>query len=243
MFMENKANPELPANHAWQIGAAIEAGVEAQEARRRIASGEVIVPVVGGVLVGGVVATKIGLGGVGLAFGGGAIGISAATAIAAPTVAVAAASYTIYRSIRGVGSWSRVKTLRGLVGHFQSTNQHHHADRVFHVEGRGQLEEKRLPPTHSSTRATLRVVAGSESSAMMGLFCSPSGDFVLTYDLQPDRWAYVTVMGDDKFNGGGTDLRGQDLQFDDLNSVDLLLRILEREGFVTLRQDTDNDSG
>ena len=51
------------------------------------------------------------------------------------------------------------------------------------------------------------------------------------------------VMGDDKFTGGGTDLRGQDLHFDDLNSVDLVLRILEREGFVALRQDTDNGDG
>ena len=241
--MENKANPELPANHAWQIGAAIEAGVDAQEARRRIDAGEIVVPAAGVVIGGGVVATATGLGGVGLAFGGGAIGIGAVTAIAAPAVAVGAVSYGIYRGIRGVGSWSRVQTLRALVGYFQSINQQHHADRVFHVEGRGQLEERRRTPTHSSTRATLRVVAGSESPSMMGLFCSPNGDFVLTYDLQPNRWAYVVVMGDDKFTGGGTDLRGQDLHFDDLNSVDLVLRILEREGFVALRQDTDNGDG
>ena len=189
MFMENKENPESPANHAWQIGAAIEAGVDAQEARRRIDAGEIVVPAAGVIIGGGAVATATGLGGVGLAFGGGAIGIGAVTAVAAPAVAVGAVSYGIYRGIRGVGSWGRVQTLRALVGYFQSTNQQHHADRVFHVEGRGQLEERRRTPTHSSTRATLRVVVGSESSSMMGLFCSPNGDFVLTYDLQPNRWA------------------------------------------------------
>ena len=75
---------------------------------------------------------------------------------------------------------------------------------------------------------------------MMGLFCSPKGEFVLTYDLRPDHWAYVTVTDDGKFAGDGTDLGGQDIHFDDLNSVDLVLRILEREEFVALRQDTAN---
>ena len=44
-----------------------------------------------------------------------------------------------------------------------------------------------------------------------------------------------------KFSGGGTDLRGQDFHVDDLNSVDLVLRILEREGFLNLPQDPDGE--
>ena len=236
--MENKENDELPANHAWQIGAAIEAGVDAQEARRRIDAGEIAIPAAGAVSVGGVVATLTGLGGVGLAFGGGAIGIGAATAVAAPAVAAGAVSYGIYRGIRDLRRWNRAQTLRGLVDHFRSGGQYHYADRVFHMEGMGQLEEGRRPPSHSSARTTLRLLATSDSIAMMGLFCSPKGNFVLTYDLQPNHWAYVTVIDDDEFTGDGTDLRGQDIHFDDLSSVDLVLRILEREGFVTLRQDT-----
>ena len=44
---------ELAANHAWQIGAAIEAGVDTQEARRRIDAGEIVVPAAGMVIGGG----------------------------------------------------------------------------------------------------------------------------------------------------------------------------------------------
>ena len=51
---------ELAANHAWQIGAAIEAGVDTQEARRRIDAGEIVVPAAGMVIGGGFVATATG---------------------------------------------------------------------------------------------------------------------------------------------------------------------------------------
>ena len=230
---------ETHANDAWLIGAAIEAGVDAQEARRRIDAGEVVAPAAGAIIGGGVAATATGLGGVGLAFGGGAIGIGAAAAVAAPAVAVGATTYGIYTGIRQLGRWNRAQTLRALLDHFRSTSQQNHADHLFLLEGMGHLEQDRRPPTHSSSRATLRLLAASESLATMGLFCSPQGDFVLTYDLQPDHWAYVTVVGDDSFTGGGTDLRGKNLDIDDLKSVDLVLRILEREGFVALRQDPD----
>ena len=234
-------NNEVRSNRAWLIGAAIEAGVDAQEARSRINAGEIAVPAAGAVIGGGVAATATGLGGVGLAFGGGAIGIGAFTAVAAPAVAAGAVSYGIYRGIRELNRMNREQTLRSLVEHFRSTGKPDHADRVFHIEGMGQLVEGRRPPAHSSARATLRLLDPSESSAMMGLFCSPRGEFVLTYDFQPDHWVYVMVIGDDKFSGSGTDLRGQEFRIDDLNSVDLVLRILEREGFLNLRQDPDGE--
>ena len=238
--MENEGLGHSQANHAWQIGAAIEAGIDAEEARRRLDAGEIVVPAAGAAIGGGVAATATGLGGVGLAFGGGAIGIGAAAAVAAPAVAAGAVSYGIYRSYRDLGKRSRVQALRRLVEYFRSSNQGYYADRVFHVEGRGQLEDSRKPPTRSSTKTTLLLLGATDSTAMMGLFCSPDGNFVLTYDLQPNHWAYVMAMDDDKFTGDGTDLRGQGLRIDDLNSVDMVLRVLEREGFVTLRQDDDD---
>ena len=90
------ADNESSATRAWQIGAAIEAGVDEQEARRRTNAGEILVPAAGAIIGGGAVATATGLGGVGLAFGGAAIGIGAATAVAAPAVAAGAVSYGIY---------------------------------------------------------------------------------------------------------------------------------------------------
>ena len=237
----NEGSNEVRSNRAWQMGAAIEAGVDEQEAWRRINAGEIAAPAAGAIIGGGVVATMTGLGGVGLAFGGGAIGIGAFTAVAAPAVAAGAVSYGIYRGIRALNRMTREQTLRGLVEGFRSDGKPDHADRVFHIEGMGQLVEGRRPPAHSSARPTLRLLASSETSAMLGLFCSPKGEFVLTYDLQPDHWVYVMVVRDDKFSGRGRDLRGQEFHLDDLNSVDLVLRILEREGFLTLRQDPDGE--
>ena len=239
--MANEESGHSQANHAWQIGAAIEAGIDAREARRRLDAGEIVAPAAGVVIGGSVAATATGLGGVGLAFGGGAIGIGAAAAVAAPAVAAGAVGYGIYRGYRDLGKRSRVQVLRRLVEYFRSSNQEYYADRVFHVEGRGHLEDSRKPPTLSSAKATLLLLGPTDSAAMMGLFCSPEGNFVLTYDLEPNHWAYVMSMDDDKFAGDGTDLRGQGLRIDELSSVDMVLRVLEREGFVTLRQDDDRD--
>ena len=107
------------------------------------------------------------------------------------------------------------------------------------VEGRGQVEAGRRPSTQSSAKATLRIVGSSDSKGFMGLFCSPESQFVLTCDIEPGHWAYVVVAQDDKFNGAGTDLRGQDLGIGELDGVCAILRVLEREGFIVLRQETD----
>ena len=239
--MKDAENEDRPADHAWRIGAAIETGVDGEEARRQLDAGQIIIPAAGAAAVGGAAATATGLGGVGLAFGGGAIGIGAVAAVGIPAVAAAAAGYGIYRGIRELGRWGRVQTLRGLVEHFQSVDGQFYVDRMFHVEGRGQVEADRLPPTPSSAKATLRIVGSSDSKGFMGLFCSPEGQFVLTYDIEPGHWAYVVVAQDDKFSGAGTDLRGQDLGIGELDSVRAVLRVLEREGFVALRKETDDD--
>ena len=110
----------------------------------------------------------------GLAFGGGAIGIGAATAVTAPAVAGAAVTYGIYRGIKELRGRSRVQALRGLVNLFRSVNQLHNVDRVFHIEGMGELEEGRRPSTQASAKATLLHLTKGESLATVtGLFCSP----------------------------------------------------------------------
>ena len=229
---------ESQSTRAWQIGVAIEAGVDEEEARRRINAGEIVATATGAALGGGAAATATGLGGVGLAFGGGAVGIGAAAAVAAPAVVAGAVGYGIFSGIRGLSRWNRSQTLRGLVEYFRTANQPHNVDRIFHIEGMGSLEEDRRPPTQSSTKATLRLLVGSNSLAFVtGLFCSPKGEFVLTYDLEESHWAYIRLTGENEFTGGGIDLRGQQLHLDDLVSVDLVLRILEREGFVNVRQE------
>ena len=107
----------------------------------------------------------------------------------------------------------------------------------------GSLEEGRRPPTHASAKATLRHVVGSESLALVtGLFCSPQGEFVLTYDLQENHGVYLKLISEDEFSGGGIDLRGQEFQLDDLTDVDLALRILEREGFVRILQEPNDEA-
>lgn len=221
---------------AWQIGAAIEAGVDEQEARRRIDAGEVIAPAAGAATGGIAAATATGLGGVGLAFGGGAIGIGAATAVAAPAIAVGAVGYGVYRGIRELKRRNRDQTLRALVEYFVEADQPQQVERVFTIEGKGRLGNGRRPPTHSSAKALLRLLENTESKAFIGLFCSPKGEFVLTYDLAPLRWAYVRLISEDEFNGAGVDLRGQDFQVEDLDSINLLVRVLEREEFLRRRE-------
>ncbi len=221
---------------AWQIGAAIEAGIDEREARRQVAAGEFVASVAGAAVGGGAAAAATGLGGVGLAFGGGAIGIGAAAAVAAPAVAAGAVAYGVLRGFRAWNTRNREQTLRGLVQYFRATDQLHNAARVFHIEGMGALEEGRHPPTHSSAKAALHVLAAGDSPARTGFFCSLAGEFVLTYDMTEGHWAYVRLIGEGKFSGGGKDLRGREFRVDDLPSVDLLLRTLEREGFVRLHE-------
>ena len=237
------SNDERPPNRAWQIGQAIEIAVDEDEARTGIVAGSLAFPAVGAVIGGGAAGTATGLGGIGLAFGGGAIGISAAAAVAVPAVAVGAAGLGIFRGLQGIQERTRQRTLRDLVAHFQNEAQLDYVVRVFHLEGMGGLQEGRRPPTSESSKAVLHLWRGSRSSApLTGLFCSPAGEFVVTYDISKSHWAYVRLFGEDKISGGGLDLRGRDIQFDDLGSVPLVLRILEREEFVTLRKrDTDEE--
>lgn len=217
---------------AWQIGAAIESGIDEHEARRRIDTGEIIAPVAGAATGGIAAATATGLGGVGLAFGGGAIGIGAATAVAAPAIAVGAVGYGVYRGIRELKRRNRDQTLRALVEYFSEAEQPQLVERLFTIEGKGRLSNGRRPPTHTSAKALLHLLEKTESKAFIGLFCSPIGEFVLTYDLAPLRWAYVRLISEDEFKGTGVDLRGQDFQVADLDSINLLIRVLEREEFL-----------
>lgn len=223
-------------NRAWQIGAAIEAGVDEQKARQLIDAGEVIAPAAGAAAGGIAAATATGLGGVGLAFGGGAIGIGAATAVAAPAIAVGAVGYGVYRGIRELKRRNRDQTLRALIDYFGETNQPQQIERIFTIEGKGRLGDGRRAPTHSSAKALLRLLEESESKAFIGLFCSPNGEFVITYDLAQDHWAYIRLIGEDKLSGGGVDLRGQDFRVDELDSIALLIRVLEREELLKRRE-------
>ena len=230
---------ELP--WAWQIGAAIEAGINEQEARRQAVAGEFVVPAAGAVIGGGAAAVATGLGGVGVAASGTAIGIGAAAAVAAPAVAAGAVGFGALSLFRAWNTRNREQTLRGLVAYFRATDQPHNVARVFHIEGMGTLEEGRRPPTHSSAKATLRVLAAGDSPARTGFFCSPNGEFVLTYDMEEGHWAYVRLIGESEFSGSGIDLRGREFTVDDLPSSDLLLKALEREGFVNLHQNPAED--
>ena len=131
---------------------------------------------------------------------------------------------------------NRDRTIRELIRYFRETTQPHQVERIFSIEGMGRLEDGRRPPSHSSATATLLLLAESENSVFMGLFCSPKGEFVLTYDSSPLHWAYVRLIGKDKFSGGGKDLREQDFTVDDINNMKLLLRVLEREEFLQRRE-------
>ena len=226
---------------AWQIGAAIEDGIDEREARRQIDAGEIIAPAAGMAAGGISAAAATGLGGVGLAMGGGAIGIGAATAVAAPAVAVGAVGYGVYRGIQGLRRRNRDQTVRGIVENFRETNQPQMAERVFIIEGKGRLEDSRRPPTHDSAKATLELLGKTQSPTAIGLFCSPQGEFVVTYDSTPSHWCYVRLLSDDKFSGEGIDLRGQKFSLDDLNGVELLIRVLEREGLIERRKEAGGD--
>ena len=60
----------------------------------------------------------------------------------------------------------------------------------------------------------------------------------MSYDIDDEHWAYVRLISEDNFTGVGMDLRGHEFPLDDLTNVDLVLRILEREGYVRVRQES-----
>ena len=231
-------NADPSFKRAWQIGAAIEAGIEEQEAHQRIDAGEVIAPAAGAAAGGIAAAAATGLGGVGLAFGGGAIGIGAATAVAAPAIAVGAVGYGVYRGIRELKRRNRDQTLRAIIEYYRESNQPQQIERILIIEGKGRLVDGRRAPSHSSAKALLSILEESESNAFIGLFCSPKGEFVLTYDLSQEHWAYIRLIGEEKFSGGGLDLRGHRFRVDELDSIAILIRVLEREELLKRREET-----
>ena len=224
---------------AWQIGVAIEAGIDESLARQSASGREFAVPVAGGLLGGGVAATATGLGGVGLAMGGGAIGVGAVTAIAAPAVAVGAVSYGVYKAFQGVSRRNREETIRGLIQHFQDTDQPRMIERIFTIEGMGRLDKGRRPPAKGSAAALHEILASSSSDAFVGLFCSPNGEFVLTYDLPDERWAFLRLVNEDHFTGGGRDRDLEEFDLDVWTEVKQVLQILRREGFLSILNNTD----
>ena len=229
-------------NRAWQMGFAIEAGIDEQEARSRIDAGEIIAPAASLAAGGIVAASATGLGGVGLAMAGTAIGVSAAAAVAAPAVAAGAVGYGIYRGIKGLKNRNRDQAVRALVDYLRATNREDMADKVFWLEGKGRLDTHRRPPTHASAKATFQLFTETSTNALVGLFGSPEGELVVTFDVNENHWAFVRLIGEDSFSGGGVDLRGRQLRVDDLDSIDILLRVLEREGFVSQTEDSSEAS-
>ena len=237
---------EFPDREGWIRGWAIEAGVDQEDAKKYFedaikALREMFSPLggaaIGGAVGGGAAATATGLGGVGLAFGGSAIGIGALAAVAAPAAvgatAVGGVGYAVAKIIRQAKGRSRTQNLREIDEGFQKTGQFDKRVRLYEIEGKGSLLEDRNPPTTNSV-SVLRIVLGSsESAAHVGLFCSPQGDFVLTYDLEDGRYACIKLLADDRFEGVGIDTRGQNFTVEKYSSVDLLNDKLEREGFVS----------
>ncbi len=218
---------ETAHNRAWLIGEAIEAGIDEKEANDRAA----LTVAAGTGVAGGIAAVSAtGLGGVGVAAGGTAIGVGAVTAVAAPAVATAAVGYGVFKEISG---WVRKDAVRELIKYFRYTNQLQMMDRLFSIEGKGQLVEGRRPPAGSSAAATLRLLAEGRTSARVGMFCSPKGHFVLTYDLAAEHWAYIRFVGEDNFTGHGVGLNGQEFQLDNLGEFQRLLRVLIEQKILT----------
>ena len=210
-------------DRAWSIGEAIENGIDEGEAVDRTA----LKVAAGTGAVGGIAAASVtGFGGVGVAAGGGAIGIGAVTAVAAPAVATAAVGYGV---LKGIQSWGRKDAVKELLKYFEDTNQLLMKDRIFSMEGKGQLVEGRRPPAWSSAAATLQVLTKGSTSARVGLFCSPKGHFAITYDLAAQHWAYVRLVGEYEFTGCGVGSKGQDFQLGNLGDMQKLLRVLTEQ--------------
>ena len=210
------------AGRAWAIGEAIEAGIDERAAIDRSA----LTVAAGTGAAGGIAAaTATGLGGVGLAAAGGAIGIGAATAVAAPAVVTTAAGFGIFKGVRGV---IRKDAVKELIKYFQKTGQAGMVERIYTLEGKGQLIEGRRPPAWGSADAVLHLLTQGRTSASVGLFCSPGGHFVLTYDLSLDHWAYVKLVDNDDFTGCGMDPGGHEFRLDDLKDIKHLISSLKR---------------
>ena len=201
---------------------------------------------IGGAIGGGAVAAATGLGGVGLAYGGSAVGIGALTAVAAPAVVVGTVvgtlGYMAATVVRGRNRWNRQQTLRQLVMHFFDNGQLDKAIRIFEIEGKGELLEDRQTPRNGSAKALLDILEKSESSASVGLFCSPVGQIVATFDLDDGRYAYVILVNDDEFIGGGIESRGGAFDLTNCNSVDHVIERLEREGFLRFPDNSEEES-
>lgn len=224
----------LANNRGWQIGLAIEAGMDEAEAHRRVSANEMAAP--GGIAAagigGGAAGVATGLGGAGLASGGGAVGIGALTAVAAPGVAVGGVGYAVARAVTGIGIARRDHLLRMLTRLFGLNGQADKVVRLFEIEGKGRLVDGRRPPDSATTRALLGVLQKSQSDALVGLFCTPAGKLVMTFDLADGRYAFAVLISARKFSGGGIDSREEEFNLSGVSSVDLLIRILEREGFL-----------
>ena len=230
---------------AWVIAQAIENGENEQEARLRILSNisaNVVLPASASVATGGVIATATGLGGVGLAFGGGAVGIGAATAIAAPAVAAGVVGYGVYRVAQDFRSRSRVSQLRHLVDYFRGAGQPEKADKVLYLEGKGQLDRKQEKMRGQSAEASLRLLSGTTSEALVGLFGSPRGEFILTFDLSPQHWCYIRLISTDSFDGQGMNSRGQEFDVAGWSSVDSLRQQLDREGYLEIVPSSESEN-
>lgn len=225
----------LANNRGWQIGLAIEAGMDEAEARRRVSANELAA--LAGITTGG-----IGAGAAGLAFGGTAIGIGALTAVAAPAVAAGGVGYAVARAVTGIGIARRDQLLRILTGFFGLNGQADKVVRLFEIEGKGRLVDGRRPPDSATAKALLEVLQKSQSDALVGLFCSPAGKFVVTFDVADGRYAFAVLVSGRRFSGGGIDSRGEEFNLDGVSSVELLIRILEREGFVQYPDILDDDS-
>lgn len=217
----------LISNNGWQIGLAIEAGIDEVEARRMLNAGELAA--LAGVATGGSGAGAV------------AAGIGALTAVGAPAAAAGGLGYTVASVVSGIGRSSRDQLLRILAQYFGLTGQEDKVIRLFEIEGKGRLVDGRHPPNASSTKALLEILGRSESRALVGLFGSPDGKFVMTLDLNDGRYAYMILANAKKFSGGGIDSRGEEFDLNGVSSIELLIRILEREGFLQYPENFDDE--
>ena len=213
------------------------------EARRRVSANELaaLAGIAADGIGGGAAGVATGLGGVGLALGGGAVGIGALTAVAAPAVAAGGVGYAVARAVTGIGIARRDQLLRMLAGFFGLNGQADKVVRLFEIEGKGRLVDGRHPPDSATTKALLEVLQKSQSEALVGLFCSPAGKLVVTFDLADGRYAFTVLVSGKNFSGGGIDSRGEEFNLDGVSSVDLLIRIFEREGFLQYPDNLDDE--
>ena len=224
----------LVSNKGWQIGFAIEAGMDEEEARHRASTNELAELL--GLLDGGVGGqgggSTTGLGGLGVALGSGVAGIGALTAVGAPAVAAGGVGYAVARAVSGIGTLRRDHLLRVITEFFGLNGQVDKVVRLFEIEGKGRLVNGRRPPDSNTSKSLLELLQKSESAATVGLFGSPDGKFVVSFDLLDGRYAYAVLQTSKRFTGGGIDSRGAAFDLDGVSSVDLLIRILEREDFL-----------